>query len=254
MHQSFRLIASRCPAWAKVTHAGIGLDIDAAVVDDSGRPLPAVELRVSVNERVRVTQRDPARWPTACPERHIEVPGTFCLGKGEPLSPANTREADIWWEWLREFLVSQFFAERNHFWPSGRALHHGQAADVQLKMEAISAQTFLEDDVRHALEERKGWLAGQLPRLTKDGTRLVNQRAPCPRGCFKRRAPLSKGANRKLHPILRRSCKEKSILFSLIKLEHARRKSEMEFWDKHPRKVCCGTMFECPLKKESENA
>ena len=253
MHQSIQLLAIRCPAWAKVTHAGTDLDIEATVVDDSGRPLPTVALRVSSDVRVRVSQRDPARWPTACPERHIEVPGTLCLGKGEPLSPASSREADTWWEWLREFITSQFFADRNQFWPSGRALHHGDAANVQLQMEAISAHTCFEEDVRNALENGKGWLAQKLPRLTKDGTRLVNQRAPCPRGCQKRRTPLPKGFNRKPHPILRKSCKKADIMFALVKLERERRKKDGEFWDQHPRKVCCGTMSHCPLKKGSRN-
>lgn len=250
MHQSVHLIANKCPTWANATQSGNGLDIDATVVDDSGRPMPTVQLRVWADSRVRIKERDPHRWPIACPERHIEAAGTFCLGKGDPLSPKNNREVGIWWDWLRQFLISQFFADKERYWPSGRGLHHGKASDIQLKMEELARGTILEEDVRQALEEGRGWLAESLPRLTKDRKRLTNLCAPCPRGCFKRKAPLPKGIHRKKHPIIRGNCREKGLVHSIIRLEFDRRKCEAEFWYGHPRKVCCGTMVNCPLARD----
>ena len=252
MHQSLNLIAIKCPTWANVTKSGNGLDIDATVVDDSGRPRPNVRLRVWADSRVRVRERDPNRWPIACPERHIEAAGTFCLGKGDPLSPRDDREVYIWWDWLRQFLTSQFFADKERYWPSGRGLHHGKASDIQIKMEKLAQGTIFEDDVRFALEEGRGWLAERLPRLTKDQTRLTNLGAPCPRGCFKRKAPLPKGVHRKNHPVVRSNCREKDLIREIIRLEFDRRRCEKEFWLWHPRKVCCGTMTNCPLERDMQ--
>jgi hypothetical protein len=246
MHRFIRSIASRCPAWATATETDDGLDVDATVIRASGRPMPAIHLRVWVQGRLRVKQRDPVRWPEGCPERHIEWGGTFCLGKGAPLAPDTDEDADTWWHWLREFISAQFFADRNGYWPT-RFLHHGDAADVQVAMENLVADTILEADVRQALDERRGWLAEESPRLTRDRTALVNLRSPCPRGCSKRKAPLPKGADRKAYPILRRRCKQRELLLSVVKLEMKRRAKEEEYWAQHPRKECCGTMKACPL-------
>jgi hypothetical protein len=249
MHQFTRTIANRCPGWATAMRAAEGLDIDATIVSGSGRPMPVVRLHVWVDSRVRVKQRDPALWPEGCPERHIEWGGTFCLGKGTPLRPGTDAEADTWWEWLSEFLQAQFFADRNGFWPT-RFLHHGFAADVQLKMEELAAGTFFAEDVRQALDEGTGWLTGTLPRLTKDRSQLINLRSPCPRGCSTRKTKLPKGARRTCYPILRRGCSQRELVLSLVKLEYERRRKEVEFWKQHPRKVCCGTMRDCPLPRE----
>jgi hypothetical protein len=115
-------------------------------------------------------------------------------------------------------------------------------------MEKLAAGTALQEDVRQALDENRGWLADSLPRLTKDKTRLVNLRSPCPRGCCKRKSPLPKSLGRVCYPKLRRGCKQRELVLALVKLEYARRRKEEEFWKQHPRKTCCGTMRECPLK------
>jgi hypothetical protein len=252
MHEYIELIASRRPEWAIATEVGEGLDVDATIVSASGRRMPVVRLHASVHGRLSIKQRDPASWPEGCPERHIEAGGTFCLGKGAPLRPGTAEEADTWWEWLGEFLKAQFFADRNAYWPT-RFLHHGQAADVQVEMEELAAGTFLQEDVRQALDEGRGWLADALPRLTKDKLRLINLRSPCPRGCCKRKAPLPKSPGRTCYPTLRRRCKQRELVLSLVKLEYARRKKEKEFWAQHPRKVCCETMRDCPLKRGARN-
>jgi hypothetical protein len=116
-------------------------------------------------------------------------------------------------------------------------------------MEEKARGTLFEEDVHQALDHRTGWLAGDLPRLARDGSRLVNLRAPCPRGCFRRKTPLPKGAMRIRYPILRRSCKERETMLALVKLEYQRRKLEEEFWGHHPRTTCCGTMDKCPLRR-----
>lgn len=247
MHQFLELISKRCPGWAIVSQAGAEIHIDAAVIGDSGRPMPSVALRAWVQNRLRVAQRGFLRWPEGCPERHIEAPGTFCLGKGKPLQPATNDQADTWWEWLDKFLRAQFFADRNGFWPT-RFLHHGDASDLQIEMEDLARGTIFESDVKQAHDNRIGWLTEKLPRLTKDANSLVNLRAPCPRGCSKRKAPPPKGPGRKSYPVIRRRCDHRELMLALVKLELKRRKKEEEFWGQHPRKQCCGTMKECPLR------
>lgn len=199
--------------------------------------------------KILVKQRGKPRWPAGCPERHIESDGAFCLGVGAPIHPHSAADADTWWVWLKEFLDSQIFVDSNRYWPSGRTLHHGQAAHIQIEMEELSRGTFLENDVRRHLEEGDGWLSQHLPRLSKDGRSLINLRSPCPVGCFTRTGPPSKIQGRKKHAVLRRDCQQKTLLLALVKLELIRLKKENEFWQSHPRKTCCKSIVGCPLDK-----
>ena len=247
MTRALELIASRCPSWANITPTVGGLAIDATLKMESGKRYRVVHLLASYNGRASVKERGPAKWPTCCPERHIEPGGTFCLGKGPVLTLRCEEDADTWWAWLNEFLCSQFYVDRNRHWPSGRALHHGDAADAQLKMEEIAFGTKFESDVRDCLEYRVGWLAGELPRLSVDGTQLANLRAPCPRGCGKLNGKTIRQIYRKFHPTLRRKCRELNKITKLINLESERRQKEKEFWEKLSGTHCCQSVDTCPI-------
>jgi hypothetical protein len=206
----------------------------------SGRPFGPIQLAVkSIAGALAVREASiPTRWPAGCPERHINHDGTFCIGEGAINSPHTAGDADLWWEALGKFLVGQRHAERSGEWLYPRSLHHGKASDHQRELERLAKGTQFEEDVERALHSRCGWLADELPRLHKDGTRLVNLRSPCPKGCEKRR-----------HPIVRRRCKQRELMFRLVKEEHLRREAERKFWEAYPRKQCCGTMKSCPLPR-----
>jgi hypothetical protein len=104
----------------------------------------------------------------------------------------------------------------------------------------LACGSIFEDDVENALHAQTGWLAGEIPRLHKSGTKLVNLRAACPRGCTRRG-----------RPVLRRKCKKRQLMFEIVREERRRREAECNFWASFPRKQCCGTMDGCPLPRDS---
>lgn len=238
MNAQLKLIQAQCPSWATVALTKGALEVVARVVLPSGRPDVGVTLQVTApHGRISVKERPPRRWPIGCPERHINRNGTFCLGVGDPIEPDTKADADDWWYWLSEFILSQRVADESGIWPNTRSLHHGDAYKHQKKMEDLAEGSPFQSEVTDALEGGDGWLAGEIPRLSKDGKRLVNLRAPCPRGCLRRK-----------HPILRRKCKQKFLIYELIKHEHLRREEESKFWAEFEGRPCCETMKQCPLR------
>jgi hypothetical protein len=234
------LIGDQCPPWASIAKAGQGF-VATAIALPSGKPFGPIRLQIKASNGVIDVQEatKPGTWPVGCPERHINHDGTFCIGEGRINSPKTATDADLWWQALGKFLIGQRFADRHRKWPYPRSLHHGAASIHQRNLESLAKGTCFEGDVDDALHAQLGWLAGSIPRLHRDGTRLVNLRSPCPRGCKKRK-----------HPILRRKCKQRDLMFRLVKEEHLRRQAEQRFWDNYPRKICCGTMGSCPLLKD----
>lgn len=242
MTPELKLILARAPAWSKVTGGGTELGVRAQVQRASGQVDAAVSLRVwSANGKIHVKEEPPLQWPGGCPERHINADGSFCLGIGDPLWPQSADDADHWWSWLHQFIVSQRVADRTGRWPSSRALHHGSAATYQLELERLSSGTHFEEEVHASLEGERTWLSRDLPRLFKDGRRLVNLRSPCPRGCHRRGKP-----------ILRRNCGSKDLVLKLIRAERMRRTEEARFWEGWKGRSCCQTMVSCPLRAQAQ--
>lgn len=238
MKPQLKLLRSRVPEWAALTaHAG-SLRLKVDLPRPSGVPDQPLTLRVWISDsKVDICEEPPRQWPHGCPERHINQDGTFCLGVGAPISPQSAEDADTWWSWLKQFILSQRVASRTGRWPSARALHHGDAVIYQLQLERLCLGTRFEAEVHSALEGECNWLSGDLPRLSKDGIRLVNLRSPCPRGC-----------QRKGRPVIRRKCKSKEVVFEIVRAERRRRSEEARFWESWKSRPCCQTMKTCPLR------
>jgi hypothetical protein len=231
-----QLIADQCPHWATVTQ-GEALSASVQALP-SGKPYGPVALLIKAKAgKVTVEEAaSAARWPTACPERHINHDGTFCVGEGAINSPQTSGDAELWWEALGKFIVGQRYADAYRTWPYPRSLHHGDASKHQRKLESLARGTILANDVEDALHGQSGWISGPLPRLHRTENRLTNLRSPCPRGCTRRG-----------RPIVRRRCKQRQLIFEIVREERHRRSAELEFWKSFPRKECCGTMENCPL-------
>lgn len=243
MNKQLKLIADQCPRWATVAE-GKALAASVSALP-SGKPFGPIELSIKVVSGAVTVEETatPTRWPIACPERHINHDGTFCIGEGAINSPHTPGDAKIWWEALGKFLVGQRYADSHLRWPYPRSLHHGSASKHQRQLEELARGSIFEDDVEKALHAQEGWLAGEIPRLHKSEGRLVNLRAPCPRGC-----------TRQGRPILRRKCKQRQLVFEIVREEKRRRKAEKNFWAGFPRKACCGTMEGCPLPLPKESS
>lgn len=229
------------PDWAALGGKNRSLKVTANVPRPNGGYWPQVSLEISLSDDGKLQAREhPAqRWPEFCPQRHINEGGFFCLGLSDVPVVNSEDEAARWWRILADHLQMQFVAELTKTWPKDMEWDHGEAGETQAIMERIAQQYGLIDDVRNAHRYGQGWISGELPRLTKTGDRLVNGRAPCPRGCLRRK-----------HPILRRACSKREAIYELVKLERLKRIQVAEFWKACEGKPCCGHMRNCPLKKD----
>lgn len=215
--------------------------VDVHVLRPTGGIWKTVPIEISLSTESKLQAREyPANWwPTFCPQRHINEGGYFCLGLSDIPSVNDLESARHWWAILTDHLQLQCAADETRKWPGHRELDHGEAGEIQEKMEKLAKDNDLLDVVRSAHNRKDGWLANNLPKLTKKGDRLVNGRAPCPHGCKKH--------NR---PILRRKCCKQEIIFRLVELEYKKREQSKKFWNHHTDKACCGRMKNCQLRKE----
>lgn len=147
----------------------------------SGAPGPTYLILVEEKAGALVArEREPSALPAACPERHINFDGSFCLywGEAEPLSIDGAEAAQHWWGKLIRFLLRQRVAGRHRKWPGkAEARAHGPvAARFQAKAEA--AATVLGDSFTRTLRrggftttrQRRG--GEHRIRLLRDGTRI----------------------------------------------------------------------------------
>lgn len=154
------------------------------------------------------------RLPTACPERHINRDGTFCLGYGPTFRPAprTVEEAAEWWGLLTDFLQMQNKAAESGRWPR-KSWYHGHAADFQLEFEKL--EKTVPENIRN------------LPQSYE-----VRRDRLCP--C---------GSQLKV-----RACHADEII-RLRKLRKDIRNAEAQFYSGWSDVKCCGTMTACGLRK-----
>ncbi|UTW51917.1 hypothetical protein KFF05_00490 [bacterium SCSIO 12827] len=262
---SVELLLQNLPPWIEIEarHNG-GVKVVATP------PLPGgmsskkfyLELRATDQRGASaIEQMEHRQFPEFCLERHINPDNTFCLYYGSDKFLTNVDAANSWWSGLGSFLANQLYAERRAVWPLAAGLSHGSAAKIQLEMEALAEPLGWKDDVLRSMFRGKGWLAEKLPRRSKTGDRILNSRAPCPRGCTLKHKLFRKDpcgfdecysdCQRQHKPILRRNCPNRTVIESLIFHEYERRKIEAQIIDKlvAEGKECCGTMKICPLRE-----
>lgn len=240
MASQLELLKLHLPDWATVKSAKKFLVVETKVPRRRGGfwNIVTIEISPSAHKRVRAREFPANRWPTFCPQRHINHGGHFCLGLSEVPAVDSEDAAIRWWKILNAHLELQFQADATRTWPAHLEWDHGEAGDTQAEMERLASEHGMEQDVKNAHFYHVGWLAAKdLPRLTKAKDRLVNGRAACPKGCLKRR-----------HPVLRRKCSKRDTIFRLVKLEWQKREQSVDFWKAVEGQPCCGQMKNCPLK------
>jgi hypothetical protein len=228
------------PDWIRVVRwSPSALELIAAPLRLGGEPGPEWQLTVDTGEHLVVHEAViGTRLPSFCPELHVNEDGAFCIGYRD-YARACKQDIREFWDDLNAYLLNQDYASRRSAWPSGRWLSHGIAADYQLEAERLAKEAGWEAEYAAWLENKEGWLAGPLPRLSKDKSRLVNARTPCPRGCKSRLGRI----------IVRRACKKRQLLETLIHEEYARRAAEHRFFENifRKKKRCCRRIMGCPL-------
>ncbi len=228
------------PQWANVVDEVNSLLVTAEVATPSGGVWPIVKLKIEPNTSAgvfRVREFPKHRWPTFCPVRHINQGGYFCLGLSDVPTVVDAPSAIAWWKNLAVYLNRQFAAEKTGIWSVNHEWDHGAAGNTQFEMEAIAQDAKLVSVVRDAHMLNIGWLAHDLPRLTKSKRALTNGRAPCPNNCFRR-------SKKKL----RRNCPNREAIASLVRLETLRRQQIEDYWKSLEGTACCNTMKPCKLR------
>lgn len=256
---SLCLLLEHVPSWVVVDAAKdeeVLISVDAAPPGDDPRIFklkltPSDEGGVSVAERPEMRQ-----LPCFCPERHINLDGSFCLFLGSGNSLTSSEQGSAWWLALSCYLNNQAYAERLGIWPLEAGLSHGNAASIQIEMETIASSLGWRDEILKGIFRKQGWISRILPKVSKDPARVVNARTACPRGCTKlrrRRGSCAVGTGHTAISgekfILRVDCPNRDTLERLIVLEHARRRAENELSAslRASGAVCCGSMRICPL-------
>ena len=255
------LLREALPKWASIVEIrdrATVLRMQPSGPDGSAERIWTLQIFDGSNDAVQVSEaNDTNDLPKCCPERHVNEDGTFCLHLDSTQLPIDLDDALSWWRSLAVFLHHQEYAERRGVWPLGAQLSHGDAALIQLEMEALAEPLGWLEEVHLGLFRGQGWLGKNLPGMTGDGRHVVNARSPCPRGC----ARTSRGGATNIcfehqtsepsdKRTLRVDCPHRSIVETLIRLEHDRRRYERHVINDLYRKGirCCGTMKSCPLR------
>lgn len=215
------LLLDKRPFWAEFVLAPAWtLWFNAAPPDLNGLAVGTTRLEVGLRKgTIFVAERaGKRRYPSYCPERHINEGGPFCLGLDEPEIQKGA-DAVGWWSRLHHFLVLQAMAEQTGAWPSVHAYSHGaEAARNELDARTIAEAFGLTDDYNAMLDGEANWLEQRVSSYDRPAARK-----PIPRSALQR----------------------------LIEHERARRRALQDFWRAEIARGrrCCGTMNDCPLKR-----
>ncbi|HEX8164566.1 MAG TPA: E2 domain-containing protein [Beijerinckiaceae bacterium] len=228
----------------------------------SGAPGPAYRIRASVVGSSASAKEDvPSRLPKACPERHINLDGSFCLywAEAEPLPILSADDARTWWGKLLTFLQRQENVRSLRRWPgkSDARAHGPTAARYQLITERAAAtlgETFASrlKDGRFATLRRSG--NGRLRiQLLLDRRRFLTLRVPEKKIMTLRAACKCDRATR----LPLRACGSHAEVFAtFIEALQGWQDAEDEFFKSLAQSglKCCGTVDDCPLAGANLNA
>jgi hypothetical protein len=237
---SLDALARSCPIGAEFRTTGLHkAEIDLVAERSSKAFTRLFQFKVNASGNEIVVSERPVgnTLPACCPERHINLDGSFCIGLRAGVGITD-ETAPAWWKKLHAFALWQETATETGFWPSEAQLSHGEAAEWELAAEKAADQLGLRSAYREAVAFDTGIIASAVRKISSKTGVLRNGRNSCICGRTDRRG-------RKL---LRRDCHGIGhgcpILF-----EHRRRISIDEFWHGLRGHVaCCGTMRECPLQ------
>lgn len=233
MSRELDFLTSGCPAWFEIEErTGSGLVGRARVGPwiDTG-----VRLRIIGSQTPRVTEAVVGTmFPAACSDRHIEGGGLFCTGL-HTTPVRNSRDASRWWIKLEQYLLCQAAAESTGVWPLGHGLDHGDAGEPHRRALRLAEKLGVEEEYFGAYLGEPSW-------FTSTGLDLLGET---------RKPRQSKHPRRRVPKVYGR--KARAALLEIVMLERVRRRELRKFWEsmRRSKRVCCGTMRNCPLSNSS---
>jgi hypothetical protein len=224
----------------------------------SGKPPTTYRIRIDAigDNAVKAREDQPILLPSSCPERHINIDGSFCLywAEAEPNAIVDVSSAGIWWGKLLVFLKRQQSAALRRQWP-GRteARAHGpEAARAQLVAERAASELGpgfrrLLHDLRFVPVRKKVGGDARL-RLMLDGKRLISVRVRGQRVMTKRARCKCDAAERLRLPINGCGSHETALRDLTVALNRWKIEEDRFFREYIAAGAkCCGTMDDCPL-------
>lgn len=192
----------------------------------------------------------PRHLPSCCPNRHINLDGSFCLtwASRHPIRVINAASAATWWDTVYRFLQEQNRAEKKRRWPTKGDWAHGDAAREQLRAETAAAALggqFPGDLKNGRLRVEKN---GHFYRLIYPGGRLYSVWIQFERVAALRQVCFCPDGARK-RVVLRRCGEHAKAAADLVLGLVGRETEERLFWKTLEGQPCCGTMDDCPLAR-----
>lgn len=216
--------------------------VSATPKKSSGKNCRTYKLRIwNEDGQVKVSESPiGSLLPEACPERHINYGGSFCVGLNIGSQISGSNSAEKWWRHLGTYLACQDYACAVGRWPPGKGLSHGNAAIFQLRAEKFATELAIKQAYLDAVEHGVGSLAMALPEISKTVPKFYKMDASCPLGC--KRKDGSK--------LTRSDCNHLELVYGLVKNERLRRKADADFVSlfKAFGFKCCETMKHCPFR------
>lgn len=214
---------------------------------------------VAKKNSISAKETTPNLLPASCPERHINLDGSFCIywKQAQDLSVIDSKSAILWWQHLHGYLVLQVRAAKKRVWP-GKEWAHGTAAAFQNIAE--NAAKALSDEYYNRLIQKKlsvkklEWRdsRGPILKLYSGTTHLcsvwmsldmvANKRQPC---------LCALQPNNKRKRI--RSCSDHAHqIKELVKGIYLQDVETELFWETFKGQSCCNSMDICPLKNKND--
>lgn len=236
------------------------LELQIELLRADGRNVKYTIVAYADGPKVRAKEKAPQHLPSFCPERHINIDGSFCLyWEGDSsLDVVDEASAMTWWETLYEFLLQQERAAKLRHWPTTEGWAHGDAAKFQQRAieAAVRLGTYFVDSLREGKLKIVPWRKmgknqDSTLRLYREGVFLYSVWASQRRVVNKKQRCFCKKRGGR-HRYRLRTCSTHAVDGAdLVLALNDWERSEADFWRYVGKENCCGTCDECPLNKSS---
>lgn len=220
-----------------------------------GRIIPYSLLLDQSGASINVREETPKNLPAFCPERHINLDGTFCLyfPGATKLNVVDEATATDWLEVVYKFLKLQERARNKRAWPNNEHWAHGSAAQHQAQAQAAAnalGPLFSEAlaDGLLSIKERRSRNHRRILDLCFGDTPLYSVWEASQKVLRQKQRCFCNPSSLKIPKRLRRCGEHAKNASALVISLRDWKKEEASFKTQVAGMKCCGTCDNCPLK------